>query len=308
MTDVLDDMLGRVTIESSWYASIRGTSPWAFTSPAAPLARLIVVTSGECVITSKALDEPMTLIAGDCVIIQAGVSVALQDDLSTEPVSCDGLDFSDTRQALLDGGGAATEMHTGRFSLDVDASALLMGSLPPVMRIRLDELEDASVRTTLQLLAMESASSMGSGAVTGRLADVLFIQVLRAWCNSGPDAHVGWIAALRVPELRTALIAMHGDLAHTWTVAEVAKLSLMSRSSFAALFKAVTGDSPLAYLTRWRIYRAKTLLCDSSMSVLEVAVAVGYESDTALNRAFRKLDEMPPGAWRRDQRNKLKVA
>ena len=113
---------------------------------------------------------------------------------------------------------------------------------------------------------------------------------------------------MRVPELRTALIAMHGDLAHTWTVAEVAKLSLMSRSSFAALFKAVTGDSPLAYLTRWRIYRAKTLLCDSSMSVLEVAVAVGYESDTALNRAFRKLDEMPPGAWRRDQRNKLKVA
>lgn len=308
MTDVLDEMLGRVTIERSWYASVRGTSPWAFSSAAAPLARLIVVTKGECVITSDALDQPMALTSGDCVIVQAGVELALQDDLSTVPVECDGLTFSDNRQATLDGGGAVTEMHTGRFSLDVDASELLMSSLPPIMRIRLDELDDSSIRTTLHLLSLESANSMGSAAVTGRLADVLFIQVLRAWCNSGPGAHVGWIAALRVPQLRPALIAMHRDPARPWTVAELAGLSLMSRSSFAAMFKSETGHSPLVYLTRWRVYRAKTLLSDSSMSVLEVAIAVGYESDTALNRAFRKLDQMAPGVWRRRHLGDLRAA
>ena len=75
----------------------------------------------------------------------------------------------------------------------------------------------------------------------------------------------------------------------------------MSRSTFAALFKSVTGVSPLVYLTRWRVQRAKTLLSDPSMSVLDVAIAVGYESDTALNRAFRKFEQIPPGAWRRSR-------
>ncbi|WP_051574497.1 AraC family transcriptional regulator [Mycobacterium sp. URHB0044] len=308
MAEVLDEMLGRMTIEESWYASIRGTSPWAFSSAATPSPRLIVVTSGECVFTSDALPEPMTLVAGDCVIVQAGVDVVLQDDLSTEPVDCNGLSFDDRQQASLSGGGAVTEMHTGRFGLDVDASELLMGLLPPVMRIGLDEQAGSSIRATLQILSLESANSLGGGAMRGRLADILFLQVLRAWCESSSEIHVGWIAALRVPQLTSALTAMHQDLAHPWTVAELARLSLMSRSSFAALFKSVTGDSPLAYLTRWRVYRAKTLLRDSGMSILEVALAVGYESDTALSRAFRRTEQVAPGVWRRRQVNGSRAA
>lgn len=298
MADVLDEMLGAMTIDSSWYAGVRGTSPWAFASDAAPVARMVVVTQGDCWLASPALDEPMMLTAGDCVIIQSGVSLVLQDDVSSAPVKCEGLAFDGLQQASLDGGGAVTEMHTGRFSLAVDAAELLMGSLPPVMRIRLGDQADSSIRTTLQLMSLESAGSLGAAMVTGRLADVLFIQVLRAWCESVPADEAGWLAALQVPQLANALKAMHGDLAHPWTVSELAKVSLMSRSSFAALFKSVTGDSPLAYLTRWRVYRAKTLLRESSVSVLEVAIAVGYESDTALNRAFRKHELMSPGAWR----------
>ncbi len=308
MEDVLDGMLERLTIKDSWYASVRGTSPWAFSSAAIPLPRLIVVTSGECVFTSGAISEPITLIAGDCVIVQAGVDLVLQDKLSTRPVDCHGLAFNDRRQALIHGGGSATEMHTGRFSLDIDASTLLLGSLPPVMRIRLGQQADLSVRLVLQLMASESAQSVGAQAITGRLADVLFIQVLRAWCMSNYGSHVGLVAALRVPELRSALAAVHDDLAHPWTVAELARLSLMSRSSFAALFKAVTGDSPLVYLTRWRVYHAKTLLRDSDMSIFEVALAVGYDSDRAFGRAFRKYERIAPGAWRRQQNSGLTAA
>ncbi|AHK36049.1 Putative AraC-like transcription regulator (plasmid) [Rhodococcus opacus PD630] len=301
MLDVLDEMLGRATMEGSWYAGVRGTSPWAMSSDATPVTRLIVVTKGECLLTSSStLIPPMKLVEGDCVIVQPGVSFVLRDDVSSQPVKCDHLSFDDRQQASLGGGGAVTEMHTGRFSLDVDATELLMDSLPPIMRIRLDDQADSSIRTTLQLMSIESsASSMGASTVTSRLADILFIQVLRAWFDSGQGAHVGWLAALQTPQLGQALRAMHQDLAHPWTVAELAALSLMSRSNFAALFKSVTGVSPLAYLTRWRVYRAKTLLSDSSMSVLDVAVAVGYESGTALNRAFRKFEQIPPGAWRR---------
>jgi AraC-like DNA-binding protein len=296
--DVLDDMLGRPSMQGTWFAGVRGTSPWALSSEAKPVARLIVVTSGECLLTSTALVSPMRLAEGDCVIVQAGVSFVLQDDVSSQPVRCDQLSFDDRRQASLDGGGAVTEIQTGRFTMD--AADLLMDSLPPIMRIRLDDQADSSIRTTLQLMSMESLpSSIGAGTVSGRLADILFIQVLRAWCDSEQGAHVGWLAALQTPELGTALRAMHRDLAHPWTVAELAALSLMSRSTFAALFKSVTGVSPLVYLTRWRVQRAKALLSDSSMSVLDVAIAVGYESDTALNRAFRKFEQIPPGAWRR---------
>lgn len=303
MPDVLDEMFGRMTIERSWYAGVRATSPWAFSADAAPVARLIVITAGDCVMTSPALDAPLALTAGDCVIVQAGVGLALLDDLSSPLVRCDGLTFDDGQQTLLDGGGIATEMHTGRFSLDIDADTM-MGSLPPVMRIRLDDQTHASIRATLALMAMElHQRSIGVGTVAGRLADVLFIQVLRAWIETAEASSLGWLSALRVPQLDAALRVLHADLSYPWTVAELAHSAAMSRSSFAALFKSVTGESPLSYLTRWRVYRAKMLLRSTSLSVLEVAVEVGYESDTALSRAFRRVEDISPGAWRRMQQD-----
>lgn len=307
MRDVLDDMLGRLTIRDSWYAGVRGSRPWAFSSGALPFARLVVVTTGHAVLTSDATDEPMTLSEGDCVIVQAGVNLVLQDDLETAPVPCEGLPFDEHAQASLDGGGAVTQMHTGRFSLDIGAAELLMGSLPPVMRLSLDEQADSSIRTTLRLMALESSQDMGAGAVSGRLADILFIQVLRAWCESHSVTQLGWFTGLQDPRLGPALRAMHADLGHPWTVVELARLARMSRSSFAAHFSSVIGEAPLSYLTRWRVHRAKMLLLDSSSSVLDVALAVGYESDTALNRAFHRLGEDSPGAWRRQQ-DRLRVA
>jgi AraC-like DNA-binding protein len=93
---------------------------------------------------------------------------------------------------------------------------------------------------------------------------------------------------------------MHGDLARGWTVETLAREAGLSRSTFAATFKAVTGDSPLEYLTRWRIYRAKVLLRGSELSLMEIAERVGYETDTALSRAFRRFEGVAPGQWRRN--------
>ncbi len=174
----------------------------------------------------------------------------------------------------------------------------------PPKRGQLDEPDAHALRATLDLIDSEIATAgMGVDSIVDRLADVLFVQALRAWCNSEQGTGIGWVAALKVRPLAAAMGAMHSDLAHPWTVAELARVAAMSRSAFAALFKAVTGDSPLTYLTCWRVYRAKTLLRDTDLPLTEIAVGVGYDSDTALSRAFRRFEPLPPGAWRRTHRS-----
>src|SRR6202020_1509439 len=107
------------------------------------------------------------------------------------------------------------------------------------------------------------------------------------------------LAGLMDDRLAVSIRAMHGDLARGWTVETLAREAGLSRSAFAATFKAVTGDTPLDYLTGWRMYRAKVLLRGSALSLMEIAARVGYDTDTALSRAFRRFEGIAPGEWRR---------
>ena len=110
------------------------------------------------------------------------------------------------------------------------------------------------------------------------------------------------LAGLKDDRLAAAICAMHGDLARGWTVETLAREAGLSRSTFAATFKAVTGDTPLDYLTRWRMYRAKVLLRGSELSLMEIAERVGYETDMALSRTFSRFEGVAPGKWRRNGR------
>jgi transcriptional regulator GlxA family with amidase domain len=131
---------------------------------------------------------------------------------------------------------------------------------------------------------------------------VLFVQAMRACCTSAASGAIGWLAALRDPQLAAALEALHADLAHPWTVEELARRAGLSRSAFAAAFRAKAGDTPIGYLTSWRLYRAKMLLRETPMSLHEVALQVGYESGTALSRVFARHEGVAPGAWRQRSR------
>ena len=125
------------------------------------------------------------------------------------------------------------------------------------------------------------------------------MQAVRAWCATEGAHAIGWLAGLKDRRLGAAVRAMHGDLARPWTVETLAREAGLSRSSFAAAFKAVTGETPLDYLTGWRMYRAKVLLRESDLQLKEIAACVGYETDTALSRAFRRSEGVAPGEWRR---------
>lgn len=299
--DPVNDLLATMKIESSRYVRITARAPWGISFPSRHLARLLLVSSGSCWLTSAELGEPQHLVANDCLLVRAGVEFALQDELGRALVDCDGMTVHEPGGSAEAGGdGAPTDIVSSRFTFDAVAADALFSLLPPLFRLSLDTEPGRLLRATFELIARESAADeLGSGFATSRLSDVLFVQALRACCADVADGTIGWIAALRDPRLATAMRELHADLAHPWTVDALARGAGMSRSAFAALFKEKAGDTPLGYLTSWRMYRAKTLLRETSLSVQEIAVRVGYNTGTALSRTFLRREGVSPGAWRK---------
>ncbi|MFB8106585.1 cupin domain-containing protein [Streptomyces sp. NPDC056007] len=295
--DLVDTVLSTMSIRPSRYARLSVGAPWGISVRSPGYARLLLVAEGSCWLGTKAFDEPQLLVAGDCYLVQSNVEFTLQDAPGRALVDCDSL--SETHS----GEGERTVILSGRFSFDIAAAGPLFDALPPLLRIDLGNAAGRSLRATFDLLDAEASEGGGSSAlIASRLADVLFVQAMRACCASIDSGSVSWLAALRDPQLSAAMNAMHADLTHTWTVAELARIAGMSRSAFAAAFHAKAGETPLSYLTSWRLYRAKTLLRDTPLSVQEIAVRVGYETGTALSRVFTRREGVSPGAWRRERR------
>jgi AraC-like DNA-binding protein len=140
----------------------------------------------------------------------------------------------------------------------------------------------------------------GGEAVITRLADVLIIQAIRWWMESDPDAQTGWLGALRDDQIGRALGLIHGDPAHPWTVATLADELAMSRSAFAARFTELVGEPVMRYVTRWRMRVAVNALRDEGVTVAELADRLGYRSEAAFARAFKRVTGVAPGAVKRE--------
>jgi AraC-like DNA-binding protein len=171
--------------------------------------------------------------------------------------------------------------------------------MPPLVHVPLEKAHAELLQGTLALIGKETAQDgLGARIVIDRLTDALFVQAMRAVFSNGCAFAPGWVTALTDRRVAKAIRAVHANLARRWTVAEMARTAGGSRSSFAAAFTSAVGASPLDYVTNWRIYRAKVLLSSSDESLAEIASRVGYDSDTALSRAFKRKVGMPPGTFR----------
>jgi transcriptional regulator GlxA family with amidase domain len=158
------------------------------------------------------------------------------------------------------------------------------------------------LQATLQLLAAETSEEQpGSPAVVRRLMEVLFVQAVRTCIEDDrADCQVSWLRALADPRIASALRLMHARPEHGWTVPKLAREVSLSRSAFAAKFKALVGTGPLEHLTKWRMLRAASLLrMDRGRKLAAVAAAIGYDSDTAFSKAFRREMGVSPGEYRR---------
>ncbi|MGH8012649.1 MAG: AraC family transcriptional regulator [Candidatus Binataceae bacterium] len=195
--------------------------------------------------------------------------------------------------------GALTTILGGKLTFDKANGKPLMDLVPPFIHVQNGRVQTLPLQQTLQLFAAEAAQPcLGSYLVLKRLADILLLQLIREYVSSSTCRETGWLHALSDLRIGGVLRSMHDKIEQPWTVGELASVAGMSRSAFALRFKEIVGETPLDYLTRWRVYRAAVLLREGDGKVTEIANAVGYDSDGSFNKTFKRIIGVTPGEYR----------
>jgi AraC-like DNA-binding protein len=301
--DVLTETLADFGMSGVFYAVSELHAPWGMEIP--PLPGTVVfhlVTAGEMVLEVDG--ESLPMVAGDMALVPRGQGHAVLDapgSPATPLFDLPRVELGERYERIsIAGSGAEAELVCGAVSFSGLGVARLLRSLPPVLTA--GEGKDAAwMRAAFDVIGAESRHPRpGSDVVTARLADILVVQVVRAWLESGAQDR-GWVAGLRDPQIGRALAAFHAEPGAPWTLASLAAEAGMSRSAFADRFRDTLDESPIAYVTAWRMDLAARLVRERQLSLARVAERVGYQSEAAFNRAFRRAHGMTPGAFARGE-------
>ncbi len=323
MMDALSETLRVVHLTGAIFINARFTAPWCYQSPSASTAapflepgagRVVIfhlITEGECYV-ELGDEAPLRLTAGDAVIFPQGDAHRMASQPGLAPASGARLDVvlaRRPRQLAYGGGGPVTRLVCGYLACDARLAGMLLAGLAPLVRVNVRGSNagiwlEASVRYAL---AEARSPRPGGAGVLAKLAEVLFIEVLRLHMNEQGEGRTGWLAGVGDRVVGAALNALHQRPAHAWTLDELARTANTSRSVLAERFQLLVGSSPIQYLTQWRMQLASNLLCRSNAPMARIAEEVGYQTDTAFSRAFRREFGAPPAAWRRDQLARLSV-
>lgn len=299
--DPLTDILTGLRIRTASFTRLDATAPWGLKSPGERGINFVLLVRGSAILTTPGKPQPIALRGGDVFIALDDTPYRLYDHEDSTLIDC--MDVEKLRVGnyiQVGGGGAMTTFISGSFELDALEARPLLRSLPALLYLKLDQLRCLAFQSVLEMLALETESpGLGSEAVVSRLFELLFVHAIRAYSRQPGGPTGGWLAAIADRHLARALEAMHAAPAEGWTVASLARTAGMSRSGFAARFKAVVGLSPLDYLTQWRVYCATRLLRQDNAALSDISRQVGYESVAAFNRVFRRETSMTPGAFRK---------
>ena len=257
------------------------------------LAHFAMLSRGNCWLSVEGLPEPVPLTGGDCFLLARNTPIVMRDSPRTRPRSSfrEIAAQANSNVAYYGGGGAPTTIVCGSFSFDRASLKPITQLLPGFILIKADQARTLALHSTMQALASEMAEQApGLEVVATRLAEVLFIQILRAYIASGVEwRNRGWLRAIFDPQIGIALNAIHNSVNTPWTVESLAEAAGMSRSTFAAHFKEVLGQTPLQYVPEWRMQKATQLLQQRDKKLIDVARSVGYESDAAFSKAFKRV-------------------
>ncbi len=297
--DPTAEVLHDLRLTGGFYCRSELTAPWGLRMPTWEGAHYHVVAEGSCWLR-VGNDSPLHLRRGDLVVLPHGGGHELVDHPSSAALPVETLDKEKSGRAAAvlrhGGGGESALVVCGGFRFETHA---LLELLPNLLCIRANEAEtEPWIRTTLEALAHEAAHPRpGTEIIMTRLSDVLVIGAVRAWLESA-EARTGWLGALRDPRIGRALALMHGSPDGPWTVAELAERVDMARATFAERFARLVGASPMHYLTRLRMQVATTWIREDKVPLAQVAKRLGYSSDAAFSRAFKRHMGIPPGAVR----------
>lgn len=303
-TDPLGETLHMLRLNGSLYCRSELTAPWGVDMPAfAGYMMFHVVTSGYCWLEVEG-EEPRLLQQGSLTLIPHGNvhSIRSSPDADAEPLFDIPVEqVSDRYEIMRYGGdGELTHLTCGVVSFDHVAGQQLVAQLPVVLQVDSWDDDDGSwLQSTLSFIAREARELRPGGeTVITHLADILIIQAIRTWIDSAPEADQGWLAALRDNYVGRALAAIHREPERDWTVASLAREVGMSRSGFSARFTKLVGEPAKRYLTHWRMQLARAQLLETSDSLALLADRLGYQSEAAFCRAFKRVFGVPPGSVR----------
>ena len=256
--------------------------------------------AGECWLVVEDVPEPVLLKAGDCVLLPRGVPFRLATDLELEPVHHTVAIARFGMSSEAPGATAdARYVVGGHFALSGSHAGMLLQSLPPIVHIR-RESDKAALRWSLERMREELRDPRPGGAlIRQQLAYMMLIQALRLHLADATSAGPGWLSALADKQMSIAITAMHNDPGHPWTLQSLAERVGMSRSVFALRFRETVGTTPVEYLTRWRMLLAADRLKNSSDGLSAIARSLGYESESAFGKAFRRVMGCSPRQYGR---------
>lgn len=330
--DTLSDVLRTVRLRGAVFFYVDGSAPWTAAAPpsrdilpaimpaAEHLMEFHAVAEGSCW-ASIAGHPPIRLGRGDVVVFPQGDPHVMSSDPEGRPQGPGNEVFfaprppqlpfslslgdSPSSTARLDGGGPdRTTLVCGFLGLDARPFNPILASLPRVLHLPRSVMgEGAGYEAFLRTAVLESNRRRPGGeAILERLSELLFVDVLRRYVDSLPPEQTGWLAGMRDASIGRVLALLHEKPEAPWTLERLADEAAMSRSTLHERFVHFIGQPPMQYLTQWRIQVATTLLRDTRSKLVEVARRVGYESEAAFSRAFKRAVGVSPGAWRDGRR------
>jgi AraC-like DNA-binding protein len=314
--DPITDLFQTMQIVGVVHARLEATAPWGLKREAevsegiskdehsaesalSPFhfAHFGMISRGNCWLSVEGIPDPIPLAGGDCFLLAPGSAYTLRDNPRTRARSfCEVAPRNRSQVIEYGGGGTRTTIISGWFRFGATSVKPLIRLLPPLILVKADQAQSLALHTTLSMLASETADSApGSELVANRLADMLFIHSIRAHIGSQSETcKSSLLGAIFDPQIGVALKSMHEKVERPWTVQSLAAACGMSRSAFAVRFKSLVGETPLEYLTGWRMQKATGLLQKGDKKLFDVARAVGYDSDAAFSKAFKRVFGVAP--------------
>lgn len=318
--DVLSEVLKAVKLQGAIFFNAEFSSPWCFKSASAKECTPHLAPGAERLILFHFLTEGrafarlsdggrVQLAAGDIIVLPHGDEHYLGNGSPERPVDSMKVFAKNLAEGLKivrwGGGGETTKFVCGFLACDYRLSESLLSGLPPLLKVKVAQGPSGEwLANSIRFSVGDSdGAGAGSGLVIARLSEVLFAETLRRYIGSLPASDTGWLAGARDPVVGQALAHLHKAPDHPWTIDSLARRVGLSRTLLAERFRHYLGESPMAYLANWRLNLGAELLQSSDESVAQIAADVGYGSEAAFNRAFKKRFDCPPAQFRRNRKS-----
>ena len=299
IADPFSDILKFTSAQSLVTGGFTAGGAWAVRFPAPDKIKFFAVVKGSCWVRIEGEAEPIHFETGDVGLLAAKRSFVLASDLDVAPVEAMSI-FSDAGKTTAQLGDGSDFAHIGgHVLLDPASGQLLADVLPPWIHVPGASPQATAFRWLLDQLVEEQATVLpGTQLASAQLAQLLFIQILRAHLKTSTPMPAGWLRAMGDRRIALALRLMHGDPARAWHLDDLASACAMSRTTFAFHFRTTAGVAPLTYLTQWRMRLAERTLREGNSPIAVIAQTLGYASESAFSNAFKRVTGQSPKAYR----------